>query len=175
MTSHAKVGIVAAGYVAAFFLASAVVAIRVANTSGPDAQAESGMYAAGDAMLFGAVFGIVALVPTGVALVFLRPYRRFWAVFSAVGLAVAVSGLAAVALFAIGRHVPAPRLLPHGRGSPCSGSWSRRFSRCTCLVCTLLAPYRFPRLAFLAAATMEVAVSAYGGFVWFVPLFFSRV
>jgi hypothetical protein len=42
-------------------------------------------------------------------------------------------------------------------------------------VCTLFAPYRFPRLAFFAASAMEVAVSAYGGFVWFIPLFFNRV
>lgn len=175
MTSPAKVGIVAAGYVAAFLLASAVVAIRVANTSGPDAQAASGMYAAGDAMLFVAVFGIVALVPTGVALVFLRPYRRFWGVLSAVGLAVAVTGLAAVALFAIGRHVPAPSPLATWAGLSVLRILVAPLLALSCLVCTLLAPYRFPRLAFLAAATMEVAVSAYGGFVWFVPLFFSWV
>jgi hypothetical protein len=64
---------VTAGYVAAFLMASAAVAIRVASTSGPDAQASSGMYAFGDALLFVAVCGVAALVPTGVALFFLRP------------------------------------------------------------------------------------------------------
>jgi hypothetical protein len=42
------------------------------------------------------------------------------------------------------------------------------------LVCTLFSPYRSPRFALLAASAMEVAVSAYGGFVWFVPLLFHR-
>lgn len=42
------------------------------------------------------------------------------------------------------------------------------------LVCSVFSPYRFPRLAFLAATVMEAAVSAYGGLVWFVPFFFHR-
>jgi len=42
------------------------------------------------------------------------------------------------------------------------------------LVCAALSPYRFPRVAFLAVTIAEAAVSAYGGFVWFVPLLFSR-
>jgi hypothetical protein len=44
----------------------------------------------------------------------------------------------------------------------------------TGLVCTILSPYHSPRVAFLAAFVMEAAVSAYGGSVWFVPLFFHR-
>ena len=76
MKAFFKVGVVAIGYSAAILLASAAVAIRVANTSGPDAQASSGMYAFGDALLFVTVFGISALVPTAAALGFLRPYRR---------------------------------------------------------------------------------------------------
>jgi hypothetical protein len=38
-----KVAVVAGGYIAAFLVASAAVAIRMATTSGPDAQASSGM------------------------------------------------------------------------------------------------------------------------------------
>jgi hypothetical protein len=109
MNASLKVGVVVGGYVAAFLVASAAVGIRLANTSGPDAQASSGMYAAGDALLFAAVFGVAALVPTGAALFFLRPYRRFWTVLSTFSLGVAVTGLAAVALFAIGRYAaPSP-------------------------------------------------------------------
>ena len=44
----------------------------------------------------------------------------------------------------------------------------------TFLVCTVLSPHRSSRFAFLAASVMEAAVSAYVGFVWFVPLFFDR-
>ena len=74
-----KVGVVAIGYIAAILIASGAVAIRLAFTSGPEADASSGMCAFGDALLFVTVFGIVALVPAALALVFLRPYRRFWA------------------------------------------------------------------------------------------------
>lgn len=173
-TSLLKVGIVAAGYIGAFLVASAVVAIRLASTRGPDAQAESGMYAFGDLMLFVAVFGVAALVPSGVALFFLRPYRRFWAIVSALGLGVAVTGLAAVVLFAMGRHVPPPSPLATWAGLSVLRILVAPLLALAALVCTLLAPYRVPRLAFLAAATMEVAVSAYGGLVWFVPLLFPR-
>ena len=159
---------------AAFLLASAVVAIRVASTSGPDAQAESGMYAAGDAMLFVAVFGVAALVPTGAALFFLRSYRRFWTVLSAIGLGIGITGLAAVVLFALGRHVPPPSPLATWAGLSVLRILVAPLHALTWLVCTVFAPYRVPRLAFLAAATMEVAVSAYGGFTWFVPLLFPR-
>jgi hypothetical protein len=96
------------GYVGAFLIASAAVAIRVANTSGADAQASSGMYAFGDSYLFIAVFGLLALVPTGAALHFLRPYRRLWVVLSALGLSVALTGAAAASLFVLGRHAVGP-------------------------------------------------------------------
>jgi hypothetical protein len=168
-----KVAVVAGGYIAAFAVASGVVAVRIANTSGPDAQASSGMYAAGDAMLFAAVFAGCALVPTGAALFFLRPYRRFWSVLSALGIAVAVTGVTAAILFAVGRHAT---------GSPLA-TWAA-FSvlrilvapllALTFLVCTIFSPYRFPRIALLAATVMEGIVTAYGGAVWFVPLFFHR-
>jgi len=42
------------------------------------------------------------------------------------------------------------------------------------LVCALVSPRGFPRLAFLSAALMEVAVSAYIAFVWFIPMFLAR-
>ena len=43
MKPFIKLGVVAVGYIAAFLIASAAVAIRVSTTSGPDAQASSGM------------------------------------------------------------------------------------------------------------------------------------
>jgi hypothetical protein len=43
-----KVGVVAVGYIAAFLVASAAVGVRLANTSGLDAQASSGMYVFGE-------------------------------------------------------------------------------------------------------------------------------
>jgi hypothetical protein len=173
MNASLKVGVVAGGYVAAFLVASAAVRIRLANTSGPDAQAASGMYAAGDALLFAAVFGVAALVPTGAALFFLRPYRRFWTVLSTFSLGVAVTGLAAVALFAIDRYA-APSPVAIGAALSVLRILVAPLLALTCLVCTVLSPYRVPRLALLAATAIEVVVSAYGGFVWFFPLLLHR-
>lgn len=173
MNASLKVGVVVGGYVAAFLVASTAVGMRLANTSGRDAQAASGMYAAGDALLFAAVFGVAALVPTGAALFFLRPYRRFWTVLSTFSLGVAVTGLAAVALFAIGRYA-APSPIAIGAALSVLRILVAPLLALTCLVCTVLSPYRVPRLALLAATAIEVAVSAYGGFVWFFPLLLHR-
>jgi hypothetical protein len=174
MKPFLKVAVVAGGYIAAFLIASAVVAVRIANTSGPDAQASSGMYAAGDAFLFVAVFGVCALVPTGAALFFLRPYRRFWTVLSAVGLSVAVTGVAAAVLFMVGRAATQPSLLAMLAGLSVLRILVAPLLALACLVCTVFSPHRAPRFALLAATAMEVAVSAYGGFVWFVPLLLHR-
>ena len=75
MNGYAKAGIVIAGYFAAFVIASAAVALRIATTNPAEAAAASGMYAFGDLMLFAGVFGIVALLPTGAALFF--AFTRF--------------------------------------------------------------------------------------------------
>jgi hypothetical protein len=169
-----KLGVIAGGYVGAFLIASAAVAIRVLNTRGPDAQASSGMYAFGDAFVFLAVFGTVALVPTGAALFLLRPYRHFWTMLSAGGLGLAVTGLAAAVLFAMGRHAVAPSPLATWAGLSVLRILVAPLFALAFLVCSVFAPYRVPRLAFLAVTATEAAVSVYGGLVWFVPLFFPR-
>ena len=166
-----RIGLVAAGYVGALLMASAAIAIRVASTNGPNAQASSGMYAFGDALLFVAVFGVSALVPTGAALFFLKPYRHFWTVLSALGLAVAVTGVTAAALFAVGRHA-APSPLATWATLSVLRILLAPILALTFLVCAVFSPYRSSRFAFLAATLMEAAASAYGGFVWFIPLFF---
>jgi len=167
-----KLAIVAAGYLVAFVVASVVVAIRLSATSGPAAQASSGMYAFGDAVLFVGVFGVVGLAPTGAGLFFLRPHRRFWYVLSAIGLALALTGVCAMVLFSVGRNADPKSTL---------GAWGA-FSvlrilvapllAATFLVCTLLSPDRVPRRTLLAAAAAELVVSAYAGIVWFLPLLF---
>ncbi len=173
MKPFLRVSVVTGGYIASFLMASAAVAVRVASTSGPDAQASSGMYAFGDALVFVAVFGLSALVPTGAALFFLRPYRHFWTVLSALGLAVAFTGVTAAILFAVGRHAP-PSLLSTWAGFSLLRIFVAPLLALTFLVCMIFSPHRSPRFALLAAAAMETAVSTYGGSVLFVPLFFSR-
>jgi hypothetical protein len=169
----AKVALVAAGYVGAIILASAAVAVRVAQTSGPEAQAASGMYAFGDSILFVAVFGVAALVPTAIALVYLRPYRTFWNVVSALGLAIAVTSVAAVGLYAVGRNVAEPSPLALWGALSVLRILIAPIFACVFLVFTILSPYRLPRRVFLASTAIEAAVTAYAGFVWFVPVLFG--
>ncbi|MGE5664687.1 MAG: hypothetical protein ACM31I_10190 [Deltaproteobacteria bacterium] len=173
MRPFLKGAVVAGGYVAAFLVAFAAVAIRVANTSGPEAQAASGMYAFGDMLLFVAVFAVAALVPTGAALFFLRPYRPFWTALSASGLAVAVTGVAAPILFAVGRDAT-PSPLATWAGFCVLRILVAPLLALAFLVCTIFSPHRSARFACLAATVMEAAVSAYGGWMWFVPLLFHR-
>ena len=97
-----KSGTVAGGYLTAFLIAVAAVAIHVFLTSGPVARASSGMYAFGDVILFFGVFAVLALVPTAAALFFFRSYRHFWTVVLSVGLAlVAAGGGALLFLFGV--------------------------------------------------------------------------
>lgn len=172
MSPALRIGLVAAGYAGAFLVAAAVVAVRMAHTDGPDAQASSGMHAFGDAYLFIAVFGLLALVPTGAALVFLRPYRRFWFVLGAVGLGVAFTGAAAAALYALARHAVAPSPLALWADLSVLRILLAPVLAPAFLVFALLSPHRSPRFAFLGATAVEVLVVAYATVVWFFPLLF---
>ena len=97
-----KAGTVAGGYLTAFLIAVAAVAIHVVLTSKPVVQASSGMYAFSDVILFFGVFGVLALVPTCAALFFFRRYRHFWTVVIALALAmVAAVGGALLFLFGV--------------------------------------------------------------------------
>jgi hypothetical protein len=169
MRAPAKIGLVAVGYVVAFLIASAAVAVRMAATSGPVEQASSGMYAFGDGLLFLAVFAVASVPATAAALVFLRPYRLFWTVISLLAVIVAATGIAAAILFAVGRAAMSPPL-PTWASLSVLRILVAPVLALTFLVCTVFSPTRFPRLAFLAAALMEVAVSAYWGVVWLLPV-----
>ena len=70
MNRLAKLGLVIGGYVAACLLAGAVVYVWQLNTQHASAQASAGMYAGGDVLLFIGMFGVLALVPTGLAAYF---------------------------------------------------------------------------------------------------------
>ena len=75
LSGLAKLGLVIGGYAAACLIASGVVYVWELFTQGPIAQASSGMYAFGDLLLFIGIFGLLALIPTGLALYFL--FRKF--------------------------------------------------------------------------------------------------
>ena len=170
MNAFARTGLVAAGYAGAFLLASAATAVRMAMTSGPEAQASSGMYAFGDSVVFVAVFGLAALLPTAVGLYFLRPYRMFWQALGVLALFVAATGVSAVALFELERQFPGPSVLVIMGAVSVLRILVAPLIAITFMVCGLLSPHRMPRLMLLGAAAAEALVACYGVIVWFVPL-----
>jgi hypothetical protein len=106
-------------------------------------------------------------------LVYLRPYRRFWTVLAGADLAVALTGVTAAILFALGRHAK-PSLLATLAALAVLRILVAPLLAMASFVCGVLSPHRAPRLACFAATLVEVAVSAYGGVVWFVPLLFHK-
>lgn len=161
------------GYLAAAGIATAVTAVRIAGTSGPDAQASGGMYAFGDALVFLAVFGVCALIPTAAALYFLRPYARFWTVLAALAVALAITSVAAAILYATGRGATGTTLAVWAQFSVLRILIAPLFAL-TFLVAGMLCPHRTQRRTLLTATAVEAAVSAYALVAWFVPLFLGR-
>ncbi len=170
MKALIKFALVVAGYVAAVLLASAAVAVRIANTSGPDAQASAGMYAFGDGLLFIAVFSAVAIFPTGLALWFLRPYRWFWIALSITALMIAATGFLAAAINGVASHLTLPRESPLMIGAalavlrmllapPLAAAFG---------LAGVIASNRASRWSLLAAAGTEAAVAGYAVLHWFV-------
>jgi len=167
LSGVAKAGIVLGGYAAAILLAVCVVSIYVYQTSGPDRDAYAGMYDFGDSLLFLAIFGAASIVPTGLALVFLRQSRGFWFALSVVAFAVAGTGLAAVAATVLEPETPslwAMLAFPRIFLAP--------FLVAVFGLSGLVAPTPGFRLCLFGAAGMESVSSTYGFFHWFAPLFF---
>jgi hypothetical protein len=102
---YTKAGIVLAGYAVAFAAAVIVFDLRMrANAGNPDAQ--GGMQAFGDSLLFLYVFGFAALLPTALALYYLRPVQTFWSVFSKTALVIAATALAAALVILLSKQPP---------------------------------------------------------------------
>jgi hypothetical protein len=165
-----RVGLIFGGYLAAFLLTSGVVWVYVFRTSGPDRQAYGAMYAFGDTLVFLAVFGLLSLVPTALALFFLRRARGFWVAASAVALLIAGTSVAALGLVAIGPRHASPGL------NPWTAIAVPRIFVAPLLMAffglsTLLAPEARFRWLLGGATAIECVSSIYGLLRWFAPLF----
>jgi hypothetical protein len=173
MKPATKIGVVAGGYLLAAGAASTAVAVHAALVSVVDVQPSGGMSAFGDLALFVAVFTVTALVPSALALFFLRPYRRFWIVVSALGAAVAVTSILACVVFIAGTHAAAPTSLGFWAAMSVLRLLAAPLFALTFLVSALLSPYRGPRMLLFAACIIEGGVSVYYGLGWFAPALWS--
>lgn len=158
MKALAKVGLVGAGYIGAFAIAWAVVAVHIATTQGPDRRDYAAMFDFGDTLLFLGMFGLAAVLPTGVALFFLRPYRWFWRALSIAALVMAATAAVAFLIMLVWR----------GAGARSAASAAAAVASLRILIAplfalafavsTVFAPGRNPRLALLAATAVEAMV-----------------
>lgn len=105
MSLSAKLGWVCAGYISAAAMAAACVVCHVIATSGFGMQADSGMRAFSDMLLFFLVFAIAAVPPTS-AMLFLRPYPLFWRASSIIALVVSFIGFLSAAIVLMAPQSP---------------------------------------------------------------------
>lgn len=96
MKTATKIAIVLCGYALACVIAIVVVHIYVIATAGPDRATYDAMFAFGDLMLFLGVLGVASIVPSALALWFLRGWRPFWVALSVAAVASAALGIAAL-------------------------------------------------------------------------------
>src|SRR5437773_10083939 len=96
MSRLTKVGVVIAGYVAALIAGSVGALLYNARVATLPYDTSGGMYAGGEMLSSLAAFLVVALVPTLLALWFLRRHERFWDAVAVTSLTFAGAGLLAV-------------------------------------------------------------------------------
>ncbi len=159
----AKISLVCGGYVLALIAAWAIADIYDA-LSPPDVS--SGMQAGADLIVFLAVFGFMAVIPSGAALWLLRPYPRFWSLMSILSLAFAAAGLAGLGVYILNPPSSSPFAI-----------WAALFVlrvfvapgfAVAMMVAAFLSPSRWPRIAFLSSAAAECGICVYVFFNWFI-------
>ena len=143
-----KATIVFGGLIVAAAAAWLAIVVNQWLTSGPDAQASSGMYAFGDLVLGIGVFALLATVPLGLALFWLRPVGWFWTAVTWIGGVYALTGPLALLdpgpdTFLSGLRM---MMMPLGAGG--------------LLLFSLVAPRVNQRWLLLAAALLEGAIFA---------------
>ncbi len=87
MNKFIKIGIVVVGYVLAVACAVSYFFLFPYRPNDP-----SGMAAFGEFVLFLGIVGALALIPTALALYWLRPFKRFWFVLALLCLLFALTG-----------------------------------------------------------------------------------
>ena len=169
MSRWTKVGVVIAGYAAAFVAGGVAAWLYNARVSAQPFDTSGGMYAGGEMMCTLAAFLVVSLVPTLLALWFLRGHKRFWNAVAVASVAFAGAGQLAVlmplALHNTPRHIAflIVNLLGLAQllGVPL---WCGAF-----VLFAFLAPTPEARRKLIAAVAIEVVIGACALVHWFVP------
>ena len=170
MNRWIKLAIVLAGYVLAFALSIVAVMIYDRRFTEMDNQTMGGMIAGGEMMYGTGVFLLLAAIPTGLGLWFVRSSRSFWSAFSNLAIGFAVLGLASVAVTLVVRKDPGAGWLAllcflgivQMMSSPI---WIGGFA-----LFAFLAPAHDLRRRMLVAVGMEVVIAACGA-IHFLPAF----
>ena len=165
-----KIGIVA-GYVAALAAGAAAGWMYDWRMSRMPYDTSGGMYAGGEALTSLAAFLCVALVPTLLALWWMRRNRTFWNLTAAASIAFASVGVIAVVAFKLGdssmtRNIAFVVLSVFGLlqllGVP---FWFAAF-----VLFAFLAPTPRTRQAMKVAVAIEGAIGVVAFIHWFVPI-----
>jgi hypothetical protein len=167
MRPLAKVTLVGLGYIGALAIASAGVSLYIAATDSPDRDTYAAMFAFGDSLLFLGIFGVAAVVPTGAALYFLRPYRAFWRVLSIAAVGIATTGVAAFCVFLAMRKTDPNSVASVWPALAVLRVLVAPLFALAFLVSALFAPSRVPRNALLIATALEAFASLYYAVMWF--------
>jgi hypothetical protein len=156
MKPVAKAGVVLAGYIAAFLVASLVLKVYIAATDTPDRVSSGGMWAFGDGMLFLGVLALAAVPATGAALFWLRASTAFWARLSVAALVIAATSMAAFVIYATqARSGPTSPMNMLPAYAVLRLLVAPLFAGFFCLA-GLFAPYRTARLRLFAAGALEL-------------------
>ena len=146
-----KIGIVLAGL--AIALVGALVAMGIRQQLNADPS--QGMQAFGDLLLGMVVFTVLALLPLGLGLFWLRPVTRFWTILASVAAGYALTG--------------PPALLVSGLLRLSLGNWAllgdirigtMPLSALALATCALFAPAMRLRVILLGAAIFDGALFA---------------
>ena len=92
MNRTTKVAVVLIGYALAVVAGVIAGFAYEAAVNKPGVDTSGGMYAFGSSLQIFGAFGVAALVPTGLALYFIRKSEPAWRVLSRLGLAFAITG-----------------------------------------------------------------------------------
>ena len=140
--------LVVAGYAAAMTASWLAVRAYIALTPGVDRVGAGGMTAFGDSMAFLAILAVLSAPVTGLALYYLRPYRRFWQFAAAAALPIT-----ATALFALLGSLPAFRASEWAMFSPIRVLLAPMFGLAF-VIFAVFCPLRAARRAFIAATAV---------------------